>query len=94
MSKQDLRDAYGEELWARYEGMKQQVKADLGAQGITSADLQGLEIEDTWEAGEVVRWEVVVSLKGGRRLVYQLGSGADAQLTRDGELVQLPARSN
>ncbi len=93
MSKQDLRDAYGEELWARYERMKQQVKADLGAQGITSADLQGLEIEDSWEGGELSGWEVVVALKDGRRLVYKQAAAGGAQLTRDGAPVAVPVKN-
>jgi hypothetical protein len=90
MSKQDLREAYGEQVWARYEAMRASVKADLGAQGIAGGDLVGLEIEDSWDGGEVVKWTMIVALKDGRRVVYEQGAQGGAQLIRDGVPVVVP----
>jgi hypothetical protein len=93
MSKQDLREAYGELVWARYEAMKASVKADLGAQGIAGGELKGLEIEDAWDEGEVVKWTVIVALKDGRRIVYEQSAAGGAQLTRDGAPVVVPVKN-
>lgn len=90
MSRQDLREAYGEVVWARYEAFKGSVKADLGAQGIASRDLDGLEAADTWEGGCVASWTMIVALKNGRRVVYEQGAGEAAQLLRDGAPVVAP----
>ena len=46
--------------------LRARVKHDLGARGLTSADLEGLQLDTDWDEGHVTGWTMRVALTGDR----------------------------
>lgn len=79
-------DPYTAEENARWRSMMDRIKQDLGARGLTSADLDGLEQDQAIERGELKGWTVRVLLNGGRAaLVYTLDNRDGARVMHGGE---------
>lgn len=80
-----------DETRRRRDLMRQRVKMDLALQGLTSADLEGMERDTHVEGSAVTGWTWRVLLSGGREaLVYQMSNRAGAPLRRDGEPIPEP----
>lgn len=74
-----------EEMKRRRGELRQRVKLDVGMRGLTSKDLDGLELDTDWFEGEVRGWTMRVLLKGEREaLIY-------TRENRDGAPIEGPS---